>query len=312
MYTCLICYKEYKYKKNLIRHIKEHHAGLESCDCTENNCSSTFIRRGYLFNHLTTIHGIEEELARFWIIYDDEINDCAATDEHDEECENTSKYNDSCGTSDAESRHSSYDNISDCYKSDDQPIRVESRTPTVEDSTTDSMQSTSKSSEETQPFFWNGPATKILLAKIKRDDATQKGKNTEKKMRLCIAEELASYGYKFTCHFQKLGLKAVPPFQSKTSMPQAWHLPSRTEGLTPKTVDSLEISKFILQSINIYTLNLLITSQEVKITVEQPTEEVEIIVEQPTEVENIVEVPPSFRKCLLKTNVPEFKWNRST
>ncbi|CAC5380290.1 unnamed protein product [Mytilus coruscus] len=47
-------------------------------------------------------------------------------------------------------------------------------------------------------------------------------------------------------HFQKLGLKAVPPFQSKTlktSMPQAWHLPSRTEGLTPKTVDSLEISK---------------------------------------------------------------------
>ncbi|VDI62741.1 Hypothetical predicted protein [Mytilus galloprovincialis] len=44
-------------------------------------------------------------------------------------------------------------------------------------------------------------------------------------------------------HFQKLGLKAVPPFQSKTSMPQVWHLPSRTEGLTPKTVDSLEISK---------------------------------------------------------------------
>ncbi|CAC5409004.1 unnamed protein product [Mytilus coruscus] len=44
-------------------------------------------------------------------------------------------------------------------------------------------------------------------------------------------------------HFQKSGLKAVPPFQSKTSMPQAWHLPSRTEGLTPKTVDSLEISK---------------------------------------------------------------------
>ncbi|CAC5409003.1 unnamed protein product [Mytilus coruscus] len=44
-------------------------------------------------------------------------------------------------------------------------------------------------------------------------------------------------------HFQKFGLKAVPPFRSKTSMPQAWHLPSRTEGWTPKTVDSLEISK---------------------------------------------------------------------
>ncbi|XP_052075879.1 uncharacterized protein LOC127713969 [Mytilus californianus] len=61
------------------------------------------------------------------------------------------------------------------------------------------MPSTSKSSEETQPIFWNVPATKILLAEIKkRDDATQKGKNTKKKMWLCIAEELASNGYKFT------------------------------------------------------------------------------------------------------------------
>ncbi|VDI30783.1 Hypothetical predicted protein [Mytilus galloprovincialis] len=64
MYTCLICYKEYKYEKNLIRHIKEHHAGLESYDCTEDKCSSTFIRRGYLFHHLTTIHGMEVQLAR--------------------------------------------------------------------------------------------------------------------------------------------------------------------------------------------------------------------------------------------------------
>ena len=64
MYTCLICYKEYKYERNLVRHIKEHHAGLESYDCTEENCNSTFIRRGYLFVHLTSIHGIEEELAR--------------------------------------------------------------------------------------------------------------------------------------------------------------------------------------------------------------------------------------------------------
>ncbi|CAC5399319.1 unnamed protein product [Mytilus coruscus] len=174
MYTCLICYKEYKYEKNLIRHIKEHHDGLESYDCTEDNCSSTFIRRGYLFNHLTTIHGIEEELARCKSlsaerrsssnneqyyddvskddtildlindaietekqkvvpsmsveefldsldnISDDEINDCTATDEHEEECENTSKDVDSCGTSDEVRLHSSYDNISDCCKSDDQ------------------------------------------------------------------------------------------------------------------------------------------------------------------------------------------------
>lgn len=63
-HTCFICYKEYKYRRNLIRHIKEHHAGLEAYDCTEPNCNSTFIRRSYLFVHLTSIHNINEEIAR--------------------------------------------------------------------------------------------------------------------------------------------------------------------------------------------------------------------------------------------------------
>jgi len=45
------------------------------------------------------------------------------------------------------------------------------------------------------------------------------------------------------CHFQKLGLQSVPAVHSKTSLPQTWHVPSRTEGLTPKPVDSLNISK---------------------------------------------------------------------
>ena len=45
------------------------------------------------------------------------------------------------------------------------------------------------------------------------------------------------------CHFLKLGLKAVPPIQSKTSLPQTWHIPQRTEGLAPKQVDNLKIHK---------------------------------------------------------------------
>ncbi|XP_062585920.1 uncharacterized protein LOC134247605 [Saccostrea cucullata] len=44
-------------------------------------------------------------------------------------------------------------------------------------------------------------------------------------------------------HYQKLGLAAVPPVQSRTSLPQTWHIPSRVEGLAPKSVDSLKISK---------------------------------------------------------------------
>lgn len=45
------------------------------------------------------------------------------------------------------------------------------------------------------------------------------------------------------CHYQRLGLKAVPPMQSKTSLPQTWHIPWRIEGLEPKPVHSLEICK---------------------------------------------------------------------
>ncbi|XP_048738569.2 uncharacterized protein LOC125653246 [Ostrea edulis] len=45
------------------------------------------------------------------------------------------------------------------------------------------------------------------------------------------------------CHYLRLGLKAVPPMQSKTSLPQTWHVPQRIEGLEPKPVHSLEICK---------------------------------------------------------------------
>lgn len=44
-------------------------------------------------------------------------------------------------------------------------------------------------------------------------------------------------------HYVKMGYKSVPPVESKTSKPQLWHVPSRTEGLSAKTVDMLKISK---------------------------------------------------------------------
>lgn len=44
----------------------------------------------------------------------------------------------------------------------------------------------------------------------------------------------------------RLGLKAVPPMQSKTSLPQTWHIPQRIEGLESKPVHSLEICKVII------------------------------------------------------------------
>ena len=40
-----------------------------------------------------------------------------------------------------------------------------------------------------------------------------------------------------------MNLKAVPPIQSKTSLPQTWHIPQRTAGLTPKAVDCITIHK---------------------------------------------------------------------
>ncbi len=56
MFECQICFKDYTTKWNLKRHIEEKHAGLESYKCTEVNCRGTFIRREYLYKHLTLIH----------------------------------------------------------------------------------------------------------------------------------------------------------------------------------------------------------------------------------------------------------------
>lgn len=44
-------------------------------------------------------------------------------------------------------------------------------------------------------------------------------------------------------HFQKLGLKSVPPIRSKTSLPQTWHIPQRSLGLTPKPINLVTVNK---------------------------------------------------------------------
>jgi len=44
-------------------------------------------------------------------------------------------------------------------------------------------------------------------------------------------------------HFVKMGYTSVPPMTSKTSLPQAWHIPSRALGVSLRTVSSMSVSK---------------------------------------------------------------------
>lgn len=44
-------------------------------------------------------------------------------------------------------------------------------------------------------------------------------------------------------HYLKMGHKSVPPRTSKTSLPQTWHVPSRTLGLKPKSISTVSVSK---------------------------------------------------------------------
>lgn len=44
-------------------------------------------------------------------------------------------------------------------------------------------------------------------------------------------------------HYLKMEHKSVPPRASKTSLPQTWHVPSRTLGLKPKPISTVSVSK---------------------------------------------------------------------
>ncbi|XP_053390171.1 uncharacterized protein LOC123560839 [Mercenaria mercenaria] len=61
---CDTCNKYYKNMRNLKRHIKEKHTAIEFWNCTENNCSSKFIRRSYLSKHLILTHKHDAATAR--------------------------------------------------------------------------------------------------------------------------------------------------------------------------------------------------------------------------------------------------------
>lgn len=63
-YTCDTCNKTYKHKRNLNRHISEKHTDLEHWNCNFNSCKGRFIRRSYLFTHLSKIHGYSKAEAR--------------------------------------------------------------------------------------------------------------------------------------------------------------------------------------------------------------------------------------------------------
>ena len=56
-YNCEICQRSYKYRKNLLRHLKEKHViNYEFWNCVVKNCQTKFIRRDYLYNHLKNVH----------------------------------------------------------------------------------------------------------------------------------------------------------------------------------------------------------------------------------------------------------------
>ena len=63
-HQCDTCGRNYGYKRNLARHVKEKHAVYQHWNCVENDCKKTFVRRSTLSFHLSTIHGYTPLRAR--------------------------------------------------------------------------------------------------------------------------------------------------------------------------------------------------------------------------------------------------------
>ena len=108
LYVCNTCNKVYKYKKNLTRHMNEkHNPFYEHWNCVLENCSSVFIRKEYLCNHLEKFHGYNRAEAISAALnatrgdqgYNDELEDISDDDtvfdllEELEELENVTKKN---------------------------------------------------------------------------------------------------------------------------------------------------------------------------------------------------------------------------
>jgi hypothetical protein len=62
-YICDTCDKSYKTLRNLRRDIKEKHTLIEYLVCTEEKCTSRFIRRSYLSKHLILKHKYSSDIA---------------------------------------------------------------------------------------------------------------------------------------------------------------------------------------------------------------------------------------------------------
>ncbi len=61
MYTCDHCRKDYKFKRNLVRHIKDRHSSIQRIACTVPDCEVTFLRKGYLLDHLKNVHRLNND-----------------------------------------------------------------------------------------------------------------------------------------------------------------------------------------------------------------------------------------------------------
>ena len=64
-FQCDLCPKSYRYKRNLTRHITEHHSEeREHWNCVVLDCHAKFIRRSYLSKHLIICHRYDSVTAR--------------------------------------------------------------------------------------------------------------------------------------------------------------------------------------------------------------------------------------------------------
>lgn len=64
-YNCEMCHKSYKYRKNLLRHLREKHViNYEFWNCVVKDCPTKFIRRDYLYYHLQNVHKFPSDCAK--------------------------------------------------------------------------------------------------------------------------------------------------------------------------------------------------------------------------------------------------------
>ncbi|CAH1267041.1 Hypp3665 [Branchiostoma lanceolatum] len=83
---------------------------------------------------------------------------------------------------------------------------------------------------------------RYLKVTLTRDPVTIKGSKCECKAGVGGCSHSIGLLY-VICHYLKLEYDSVPLVISKTSQPQIWHIPQRSEGLHAKAVDSLTINK---------------------------------------------------------------------